>query len=209
MKANLRTYCLAAWIFILGVIFVGCVSNSDKSTPSLSADNLLESPALSPTTVGPTPPRTLSPAVQSRPEFVIGVSPEEGSAIPVKIYEHVGAEQPVGLHSRESGYATTVCVDFSLSPLVQRGDNLVDTISIQERVELVIDGWTAGDVTSGIVWGPEGEAGPRDNPDTFWSERQTYCWHAPLDVGIHQARFRFHQTSGELREYAWHFTITD
>jgi hypothetical protein len=36
----------------------------------------------------------------------------------------------------------------------------------------------------------------------------SFCWHAPVESGIHDVSFKFRQTSGTVREYKWQFSTT-
>jgi hypothetical protein len=42
-----------------------------------------------------------------------------------------------------------------------------------------------------------------------WGGPYSFCWLAPVKVGIHTVSFRFRQTSGIIREYKWQFATTD
>lgn len=159
-------------------------------------------------TVLPSPPPAFSlPTAQPHPDFIRCVSPEESSVIPMSVYRAEHA-QVIGIRKPEDGYASTVCVNFSLASLVQSGDDFTDDV-VLERVNLEVDGVTrppAGELyNAGLLW----SKGPPNNSDAQWGGPYTLCWQVPVDVGIHQAHFQFRQTSGDIQEYVWYFAVIE
>ena len=157
--------------------------------------------------ITPTPISLLEP--EPRPEFIECVGPEESSLVTQELYN--GSYYEVaGCRRVEDGYASSICVSFSLDTLVQRGDDLVTDDRIFERIELLVDDSTTLDqphtIWSGGVLSFQGEIG---DPHTRWSAIDAGCWKVPLSVGVHKVSFLFRQTSGDIQSYTWYFAIID
>jgi hypothetical protein len=113
-----------------------------------------------------------------------------------------------GMRDLESGYASTTCVAPDLDYLVQKGDDFADAESVLERITLSVDGeerevadWL--DMLLYIEMLQDGEVYAR------FGGPYVFCWHAPVGVGMHLASFQFRQTSGDIKEYSWHFAVTE
>lgn len=192
-------------------------------------------PELEPTSVGteqtPIPLLKMEMTVlEDRPEFINAVRPPEYYRIPLSLYNY----QPEGLvfhkvrdydladlSSIEYGFQSSICINLFALPLIQEGDRLgvgseiigevvVETEEMTDRMELFVDGRsveTGASEQSGILFvlPTQEPKGPR----TDFVEDGDYCWKVPLNVGIHEVAFRFHQTSGNIKAYTWHFEIVE
>ncbi|MCL4872069.1 MAG: hypothetical protein KJ063_24170 [Anaerolineae bacterium] len=127
--------------------------------------------------------------IQPRPEFINTVFPKELEIIASDMFER------------------KICVDLLTGPLIQPNDHLSYS-DIYERMSLTINGeykdlleednivrpMLATDEVNNMSY----PAGP------FWS-----CWRAILASGIHEVKFSFRQTSGDVKEYTWYFELSE
>jgi hypothetical protein len=176
----------ALWVVpLVALVLAGCV-------PVASAPEIEPSPTpLILATPGPRPP------------YILDVSPEESSVIPLPLYEYSLENVIVGLRSVESGFESTVCVSFDAFPLLQDGDYLVENEDVLERVGVIVDEQAREQYQGcldGLLLTYKGNP---DNPDAVSGGPYSCCWHAPLELGVHQVVFRFRQTSGDIEQYAW------
>lgn len=156
-----------------------------------------------------TPVSLMTP--RARPAYILDVSPTESLMIPLSLYEADRKEQHVeetgtyivGVRRAEIGYNSSICVELDLTNLVAPGDDFRETSLITERITVIVNGLALMEIIDRSylpVFYMRGTA--------RWGGPYTYCWSAPLDVGIHEVLFQFRQTTGHVRSYRWNFTIT-
>lgn len=184
-----------------------------------------------PDTSGPTatPPFPLMPhsTLLPRPDFIKAVSPSENRVIPIDIYSYLpDGVVFFGLRSHDKGmiahelfYASSICVEPVATLLVQEGDSFVDYVDyiagvvrdglIEQRMELLVDGKGMDYLWSDRGFPIDLPTREPEGPRTSFIEWASYCWHAPLGVGVHEVTFRFHQTSGDVKEYTWYFELSE
>lgn len=155
--------------------------------------------------------------VQSRPDYILSVSPEEYSVIPLGVYNHIlGIENDYKViidashRPSEQGFQSTICFTLSLEPLIQKGDLLngifLEEGHIFERITFLLDGKPAK-LANEFIDRAMIRMNPEEESQPGWLEGTGYCWEAPLNVGQHEAIFRFRQTSRDVQEYIWYFEI--
>lgn len=172
---------------------------------------------------GGTPYPTLAamdmPIMQLRPDFIQAVAPKEYRKVPLDLYNDI-PEGIVGYgigafdlgisSSLEPGYQSAICVRPLARLLVQEGDDFGSTRKneemFKERMELFVDG-EVREMTQPTI--DKGLLEVVGNWETVWIEGADYCWAVSLDIGSHKVTFRYHQTSGNIREYTWYFEIVD
>lgn len=214
MKMNKKS-----WFYLLlffgniSILFTACVPENLEPIPVVRE---------------PTPIPTLSKMemeiVEPRPDFIRALRPPEYYVVPLSLYNlnpeglimhRILEYDPSNLESYKYGYQSSICVNPLMKLLVQEGDFLSLAGNptgeyTEERLELVVDGtFVDSEIqgTFGILAGkstrvPEG-------PRTSYVENVDYCWKVPLNVGQHEATFRFFQTSGDIQSYTWYFEISD
>lgn len=142
-----------------------------------------------PTTLGTATP---FPMIDNRLPFIVGIRPLDRSRI------------PVGEFLSEDEFNKRICVDVDLKYIVQKGDDLSD-VNMSDRISLHIDGTEAELVSATAIatlhW-IEIEGTP-----SYYPGLNTYCWHAEIDEGTHQATFQIYQTDGNLFSYSWFFAL--
>lgn len=135
----------------------------------------------------------------SRPDFIDWIKPPEYAIYPLSLYD---VQLPSGV--RTIPPPSSVYVVPNLEVLMEPGDDFSDRNirTVIERMELSIN-----DERIGIPNGSYGglvSIGPTGNE---WVDGIQYYWTIPLSIGQYKAEFRFHQTSGNIQEYIWHFEI--
>lgn len=197
------------------MVFVGSCAPQNAQTTSVDSTKYAAYPEQSsfsePSDGGSTPELlTLDEnPVQPRPDYIQGVSPLEYSIVPVEVFEYKNPNyEQLGLKDVESGFQKTICVDFFLDPpLVEPGDQLLDSDVISKRMTLFVNGEAVNLTGGGMRMGTE-----RISPtiEARWvSGHQTECWEALLSSGRHEVKFQFRQTSGNIAEYIWYFQISE
>lgn len=215
-KSNALTVMLSGLVIM---ILVGsCAPQQAQTTPELvevQVTKQLVHPL--PNNVSPTPDPTATPhlpllaeiPLQPRPDYINGVSPLEYSIVPIEVFEYKNPNyELLGLKDVESGFQKTICVDFLLdTPLVEPGDQLLDSNVISKRMTLFVNGEAMKLTGGGMSMGVEMEF---PTIEARWvSGHQTECWEAPLRSGRHEVKFQFRQTSGNIAEYIWYFQISE
>ena len=214
MKAN--HHLLLIFWGAIGMLVTSCITQTGKSTLTPIVVDFSQIPWS--TYLTPTPiitlPKLNIPTFEARPNFIEAITPEEYSIIPVSLYIHteIGVEETLSAFriGNVIGFASSICVRPFLEPLVQTGDNFLHSKQLQERMELWVDDYLMEKhnfVLYGLAVIPEPNSVLGNN--TNWIEGADYCWKAPLNVGQHQAIFRFLQTSGDIQEYIWYFEISE
>lgn len=223
--------------FLISVFLISCtptaqtVSETQIETDEamqLSATEIPPRPSATPqirvaevtrivVTIGdPPPPTPTSPVfpmmdttlIEPRPEFIRLVSPIEYSIVEFDFYS-TEFDGPGGIRissALTNGFDSTVCVNPRMIALVQKGDILLVSDDLWNRMTLLVNGEEKERFSeSGLgarAWLP-------DDRDTKYIEGDDYCWFSPLQPGVHEAVFQFQQTSGDVQEYRWLFTIVE
>jgi hypothetical protein len=162
------------------------------------------------------------PLSELRPDFIKGVSPEEAVTIPLSLYEGDETERYFeesgiyyigALRNIEIGYRSTICVMLDVGSLAQSGDKLTESPLVLERIEMKVNGVILSEVVDQDYIPTLESRGISQSGEqleqVLYSGPLTFCWLANLNSGVHRASFQFQQTSGDVQEYTWHFTIVD
>ncbi len=213
---------------------------------SITSCQLLPEPTPIPTTL-PTPtvfstPSPIStPIVLSEPEplplFLPEVRPFPSSIISQQEFHTTviadnyitGGPPPPPVEI--TGYNSSVCFHFDVTPLVEAGDFLFWEEQVLPLTELNVDGevlTTRAETNYLAVYEPgpdcrcffdcedyeywhnwsSGDPIPSNLGCWFWHGFWA-CYPVELESGIHTASFMFNQSSGIVQEYHWEFGITD
>lgn len=219
--------CRARIVFCLLLLcLVGCTPSSNNGTvvsqlavtaPTATAT---AQPHTAPTATATVQPLVSIPAPQPRPDFVRYVSPLESAAVPLSLFESPGDPnistdspsdgRPAGFPILGQGYNSKVCIEISLTPLVQPRDDLTAFDKIESRITFIVDEYELDDPN--LIYfhtDLEEDIIVADDGVTQWIGPFTSCWTAQLLAGAHQATIQFEQTSGAIQSYSWHFIIVD
>lgn len=156
----------------------------------------------------------------NRPDFIMGVTPKEGSRISSETYilnEYQGVNPNfeldfllVDLPEAAKGFNSTICVKFQLHLLVQKGDYFNDLESVANHLRLVVNGEDQSNIIVEFSETMGFYRGDVENPEATWGGPDyIFCWLVPLEVGVHPVAFSFRQSSGTVQQYEWYFTIVE
>jgi hypothetical protein len=161
--------------------------------------------------------------VEPRPNFISALTPPEYYIVPISLYNYhpegvfmlgVSDYDPMAPDSYEFGFQSSICIKPRIELLIQQGDIFVQRNQegerLEERMELFINGKLVEAGVAGIAGGLIYDQ-PTQEPQslrTIGIIGAGYCWKVPLSVGQHEVTFRFHQTSGDIKTYTWHFEIS-
>lgn len=182
----------------------------------------------------PTPIPTLEKmdmlVVEHRPEFIRAIRPPEYYRIPLSIYNYqpeglvmhkVQDYDPANLSSIEYGFQSSICVNLFAQHLAQEGDMLIGGTGIRDAVEVEMEGMedrmeilvngrlVETDIISQYGLPFRVPTREPESPHTSFLDGADYCWKVPLSAGEHEVTFRFHQTSGDIKEYTWYIEIVN
>lgn len=146
------------------------------------------------------------PTPAPRPSFITRVIPSESESIPLNIYL-AEVENALGVTDSLGVYNANVCVQLASSKLAFQGETFADLDAFLARNSLLVNGQQV-EVHSRVFIGYSDESDDARTKFDF-VEPPTICWHAPLDVGLHEAKYQFVSISGEIQSYTWYFLLTD
>ncbi|MCL4872314.1 MAG: hypothetical protein KJ063_25415 [Anaerolineae bacterium] len=162
-------------------------------------------------TATPPFPFMAKPMSTPRADFIEAVSPPENRVIPHDVYTRQPAVGEVGFGFGLN--AELICVQPVAILLVQEGDIFVDDWQDGEklwgRMELWVNGQAAKYMGNARGFPYSLPTREPEGPRTDFFEWVSYCWEAPLGIGVHEVTFRFRQTSGDVKEYTWHFELSE
>lgn len=175
-------------LFLLSTLEIGCLSlNGSSSQGDLSNVSV--------------------PTSEPKPEFVRRVSPAESVRIPLNVYQ---SEVPnnIGFSDSLGAYNSNICVEIGLVGLLQSGDRFTEIEVVVDRMDMFVDGQRLMEIHS-MFGASEYVYEWADGYTKAWSSPLTFCWRDPLDAGLHEVRFQFRQTSGDIQSYTWYFLLTE
>lgn len=193
----LINYRRSFWAIVLSILLIGCQKSGLSTTPSnphMMSDIL--------------PTSALLVTSQPPPTFILRSVPQADAVITLEIYEY---KEPntidIGLPG-EGGYDSNVCVKIDIGEVIQPGDDLTNAEVILDRLTLRVDNqqftqvsrWSQEEILVEYQLGNESKPAISLGPISV-------CWHVELSSGLHQANLQFRQTSGDIKEYTWYFSL--
>ena len=154
-----------------------------------------------------------------KPIFIERTTPGEFESMPLSLftadlaqehYEETGVKLFSSLGHPDIGYRSEVCLELEPGGLAQVGDDFSEFETFVARTTLSVDNIVLTEVEGGHinltatnVVDKKGEILIRGVGSAF------ICGQVVLDAGLHNVRFEFEQTSGDIQTYTWQFELTE
>lgn len=152
------------------------------------------------------------PTLEPRPKYILEIAPSESEVIPIQMFEAKSNEPGVAADIWDDidAYGSQICLKVETSILAQEGDNFIQDSTVRDRVTIAIDDQEIKDVfVNSILLQGIHVVDADGQYIKMGVEPKLICGYADIGVGAHEVLFQFRQTSGDILEYRWSFTLEE
>lgn len=153
------------------------------------------------------PPPAPTEAKHTLPDYVLATNPQPGSSLSLSQYNQDELLDDFNWSGLEKfRRASHICFNLNLRELALRGDQPVEANVLFERQVLQVDGELA-EISYDEILLIGGEQTFDDGQKSWLPPPIMACWKAELEAGIHTVSYQYEQTSGQIQEFSFQFTI--